>query len=206
MINMRRLPLVTEHILAQARLKQTEVSVGFQQRTDHEGITCRKGCHNCCYHPISISIIEGVLLYLTLKQEGLWSSSLKKRCEERADLVTGLAPEPWMLAKIACPLLEGGLCLAYRSRPLVCRTTVSTGLPELCDPHRFSLETPLVSRREELLAYQTFEKSLLKGVNSPYRSLPISLAVLLGERIATGKLDFESSDSAVFEQYLKATT
>lgn len=200
---MRRLPLVTEKALASTRNKQAEISDDFLRRLDHEAVTCRKGCHHCCYHPVAISLLEGALLYLGLKAQGLWTQELRNTCEERASLVTGLPPETWMLAKVQCPLLREGICMSYNNRPLVCRTTFSTGLPELCDPHNFSTDTPLVPRLEELTAFQAYERQLLRGL-ATYRTMPLALAVLLGERVATGRLDLETSDAAILLKYLEA--
>lgn len=80
-----------------------------------EQIACRRGCDACCRH-ISLFPVEAVYLAHALRQlpEAQVSHIL-----EKARSATPDGP---------CPLLEGGACLLYSARPIICRTH---GLPIL---------------------------------------------------------------------------
>jgi Fe-S-cluster containining protein len=78
-------------------------------------IACRKGCDECCRH-LSLFWVEGAALALALQSlpEEQRAHLRKKARDSRPD-----GP---------CPLLENGVCLLYRARPIICRTH---GLPVL---------------------------------------------------------------------------
>jgi uncharacterized protein len=78
-------------------------------------ISCKAGCDACCRH-LSIFAVEAAALYQALCQLP----------ESEADLIRRKAAGA--LPDSPCPLLEGGLCLLYQARPIICRTH---GLPLL---------------------------------------------------------------------------
>lgn len=203
---MRRLPLITEQALFEIRNKRTAIAEDFhtQLTADETQLSCRKGCSHCCHHPVFISLFEGLLLYQWLKKEGLWSSGLKKELNRVSHLVVGLPVETWMAADIACPLLKDDLCIAYKGRPFVCRTTYSSGVPDQCHPHRFGTGTAIVPRMDELREFQDLEKQQMQKHKLAYKTAPLPLAVLIGERLAKGDLEVEDSWGAVLQEYLKA--
>jgi len=110
--------------------------------TRHPGVVpCRAGCSACCHGPFDISMADALLL-----REGLsrLSTPERERVRERSQALLfqmqvaepGWGP-PWdptalgnerfdalteRLAAEPCPLLDdGGRCVGYESRPLVCR-------------------------------------------------------------------------------------
>lgn len=202
----RRLPLLTEQALHAVRAEKTKKGETFRESIEDKDldVTCRKGCSHCCRHPIMISVLEGAIIYYWLRNNGKWTSTLKLQLDNHAKTVVGLPPETWTLINIPCPLLEDDLCIAYKSRPFLCQTTYSVGLPDLCRPEQFSVRTPLVPRIEELLNFQKLEKSFYDSSESRYHVVPLSLAVLLGEQLATGKIDFSDTGSEVIKRYLEA--
>ena len=78
-------------------------------------ISCRPGCDACCRH-LSIFAVEAAALHQALCQLS----------ERDADVIrrAAAAASPGS----PCPLLQGGLCLLYQARPIICRTH---GLPLL---------------------------------------------------------------------------
>jgi Fe-S-cluster containining protein len=78
-------------------------------------IACRRGCDACCRH-LSLFWVEGVALAQALDD---LSEPVAERIRERARRASADGP---------CPLLEGGACLLYAARPIICRTH---GLPLL---------------------------------------------------------------------------
>lgn len=78
-------------------------------------LACRAGCDGCCRH-LSLFRVEGVALAAALHELPAGEAA---RIRGRA---RGASPDG------PCPLLEDGLCLLYRARPIICRTH---GLPLL---------------------------------------------------------------------------
>lgn len=78
-------------------------------------VTCHRGCDSCCRH-LTLFPVEGAALGRALTALPAAQAALL-----RARARTASADGP-------CPLLSGGACLLYHSRPLICRTH---GLPLL---------------------------------------------------------------------------
>lgn len=198
---MRKLPVLVETSTSQARHHRYQKGTEFKELAG-SSVTCRKGCAHCCYHPLYISVLEGVSLYLHLRSKGLWSFTLRRRLEEHSKQTIGLAPAVWMLAEIPCPLLtEEQTCSAYEERPFLCRTSFSVGDPFLCRPAEFSEQTPMLYRHDRLAEYYSLEKKLLKEMNMPHARVPLSLAITLGEKLAEGKIEPGDVNTEVFKAH-----
>jgi uncharacterized protein len=78
-------------------------------------ISCRPGCDSCCRH-LSIFAVEAAALQQALRNLPRKDADLIRRA-------AALSPPDG-----PCPLLQGGLCLLYQARPIICRTH---GLPLL---------------------------------------------------------------------------
>ncbi|MBN2492072.1 MAG: YkgJ family cysteine cluster protein [Planctomycetes bacterium] len=72
-------------------------------------IRCRRGCFLCCVPPRSLFRIEG---------ERIRDAVLRLPGDVRARIRARVENPTRML----CPLLEEGVCLVYRDRPILCRT------------------------------------------------------------------------------------
>jgi Fe-S-cluster containining protein len=82
-------------------------------------IACTKGCAgNCCRIHISIYPVEAVSLALSLQK---LAPEMRHRIQHNARHANTFGP---------CPLLEGGACLIYHARAVICRTH---GLPMLTE-------------------------------------------------------------------------
>lgn len=91
----------------------TEVDQRCADIRQHYGqhITCKKGCPgNCCQRHITVFAIEGFAFARALLQ---LSPGQANRIQHQARHATSFGP---------CPLLEGGACLMYHSRAIICRT------------------------------------------------------------------------------------
>ena len=203
-----KLPVIQEKGLASLKVFRSE-----RERDMVDGLiqnevntTCSKGCSACCYHPLHISVAEGILLYRHLRDKGLWTKLLEIDLQIHAQKTTGLAPEIWLMARIRCPLLKDNLCSAYEARPFVCRTTFSKGLPELCDVSTFSQDTPVIPRITELEDFHKRESSMVDAGKARKWLLPLSLAVLVGADIDKGKTELNQSAQKILEHYLKSTS
>ena len=167
-------------------------------------LSCSKGCSDCCLHPVTTSVFEGLLIYRHLVASGRWTPSLRHSLEKASDALLGLAYEVWLLSAQPCVFLEGSLCSVYPVRPIQCRTTFSIEDPSLCHPHRLT-GSALLPRSDLLEEYGTKERKLMRDVGVARFQIPIPTAVLLGERLETGKVDIEQLDAEIIRLYKETT-
>lgn len=151
-------------------------------------VTCRKGCAHCCRHPVLISVFEGVLLHRNLKDNRLWTSTLRKRLAEHSERCMGLDYKVWLLSAQPCPLLRDGFCTAYDARPLRCRLMASIDDPTRCHPHAFDSAVEILPFTPVLQTFQALERQLMHHLSMPYIHLPLGQATLLGARISEGDM------------------
>lgn len=198
----KKLPILLEKTLAEVKALQSDTGLAFHETVSNTSsrLTCKKGCANCCYHPLLISLVEGILLYRNLVGNGKWSPGLKKRLRDHRDRVRGLAFEVWLLSMTPCPLLKDDLCEGYASRPIHCRTTYSTRKAVGCHPH--TLGEGLVYNTTVVAQYNLELSQLLKRAEEKSPLMPISDAVLLGERVSNQDLTF----SEAVQEYLQGVS
>lgn len=166
-------------------------------------ISCSKGCSNCCYQPVVISVLEGMRLYEALQAENLWNLALRESLQKHADLSFAV-PELVALATLACPLLKDSACSVYKSRPFVCQTLVAYGDPHFCHPHRMDADRANLADREGIVSeYLAFEAKSLRARRVQMVLLPLSLAVLVGAKLLEGTLALEDLDSHLMQEYKK---
>jgi len=206
----RRLPLATEHAFSHARQSRISEVSRFeaqlhQQRAEKTlRTTCTRGCHHCCYYPMTCSLLEGIELHHHLKGKGLWSAPLQKACVMHVGKTWALPHPVWLLSMIPCPLLQEGECLAYDARPVDCRTIWAKGDPHYCHPHRFSVETPFVDRKQVQAEVARIDDAALQRYRLVYIPLPISKALLLAEALDRGELELEELGAKLYADYQKA--
>jgi len=199
-----RLPLLVQRSVAETKSSRAELAQSYElqlrSRLSDIGaeITCRKGCSHCCYYPVFLTLLEGIALYQGLKEKGLWSRQLRDAFQRHSDMTRGLASEVWTLSLIACPLLDSkGTCRAYEDRPFACRITYSVGNPSDCHPH--VLGPGMLAKRELFEALTPKETETLNQHHLRHFRIPLSGAVLYGERITNGELELEDCASAIQE-------
>lgn len=202
-----KLPLLVEISVGKVEAVRCKMARSFE-RTVHtkaskagRRVTCEKGCSWCCYHPISISIFEGILIYRWLLRQGKWTLGLKENLRKTANQQFGATPEIWLLSMIPCPLLdEKNECLAYTTRPLVCRSYYSVGDPYYCHPHHLGPETKIVSRNAVGKFFEV-EGQALRSHRLQLMSIPVGYALLLAERVCEGDLDIDAIDAVLLEEF-----
>jgi len=186
----RQLPIAVEVSIDRFRA-QSQILASELETEVRPLASCLKGCHNCCYHPVLVTILEGLHIYGWLVEQHLWTTELRNRLSEHSDHTFGLSLPVWLMSRIACPLLDGGLCSIYPARPFACKITFSTGDPEDCDPHRLAGNPNMTPKREALEALGLTESSLLRQHSLPHVRLPLSTALLYGERIVKDQISIE---------------
>lgn len=199
----RRLPLATEQTLSQVKHLRTKMAgeLEIEVRTSKQ-MTCKKGCSNCCYHPVLITALEGALLYQGLVRKGKWSSHLRTRLEEHMNKTKDLAFEVWFLSVIPCPLLNETTkeCTAYAVRPYQCRATYSIGEAADCHPHNIA-KSGLLNRQKTMAEYHSEHSKLISKHGLQMVLMPLSMAVLLGEDIIAGRVPLENADREVLRKF-----
>lgn len=199
---MRKLPVFTERSLGDLQANRSEMAARHEVKIRDATVMCTAGCASCCYHPVRISILEGVLLFKHLVEHGRWSPSFKTKLAEHAVTTGNLAMGIWLMSNIACPLLDGkNRCIGYEARPFNCRSTFSVGDPHYCHPHRIGEGTGIVSRVGALTEFHEKEEAILKRHGLWHLLMPISQALLLAEKILAGDVDLESADHEFLIEY-----
>jgi len=104
--------------------------------------SCGKRCAACCYEPALAERSEIALIaqrLLTLDPEARarvvqrtrdWLARFRDDAEAAREELDTFA---YRKLRLACPLLEDGLCLVYKERPMACRAHVAIGPVERCD-------------------------------------------------------------------------
>lgn len=89
-------------------------------------LACTVGCAWCCHLKVAVTAPEVIALAAHL--DGL-PAEVRERAVERIVAVDtrtrGMSTAQRLAARIACPLLEDGRCIAYESRPAACRAANS---------------------------------------------------------------------------------
>jgi Fe-S-cluster containining protein len=164
-------------------------------------VTCRKGCAHCCYHPVLISVFEGLLLFRNLKANRLWTSTLRKQLQESSNKTIGLDYRVWLMSALPCPLLRDNECIAYEARPLRCRLMSSIDDPVRCHPHSFSGTVEILPFAPVLRTFQSLERQLMHHLSMPYIHLPLGQAVLMGAKIDQGDMRLAELMGTLLKQY-----
>lgn len=202
----RSLPVLSEHSLASVGASQIEISLRFNHQllSDHQGTSCKSGCAHCCYHPVYLSAVEGVLLYRKIVSKGLWSPKFKSQILDHAHKTMDLPYEVWLLSMLPCPMLKTDTrtCMAYRDRPFACRITVSVGDPDACHPHRI-VEASIVNKVDVTRDFYAAVSKVTKRHGIGVIIMPLSVALLIGESIDQGEVGLESADMEVLKRYVE---
>lgn len=203
-----KLPLLVETSIGRVEVLRHDLSSEFERKVHAEvpkagaRVTCSPGCHWCCYHPISISVLEGILIYRWIVSRGKWTLALKAKLKESADQQFGTTYEVWLLSLISCPLLgEDKRCSVYSARPLVCRGYYSISDPHYCHPHRLGEDTHILPRDSIVDPFHEEQERILRKNKIQMLTMPIGSALLLAEKVCTGELDLDTVDNYLIKEY-----
>lgn len=205
MTKKRRLPILVEESVGQVEVLRNGLAEKFERTVQAaKRVTCSPGCASCCYHPVSISILEGIPIYRWLARHGKWTLRLKEKLRESADMQFGTTFEVWLMALIPCPLLnEENRCSVYEARPLICRAYYAVSDPYYCHPHRLGDDTKIVPRDEVVDAFHAEQEKVLRRNKLQLLTMPIGHALLLAERVCTGDIDLDTIDAMMLKKYVE---
>jgi Fe-S-cluster containining protein len=122
--------LLKETMMKLSLLEKHEIMEFINNELDHyislesESSTCLKGCHHCCFHPITVTPEESSVLkrhFRKIDQDRLKAQRFHFRDDQ-----------PIAYAERACVFLKEGECSVYEDRPVICRLTHVKSLPADC--------------------------------------------------------------------------
>jgi hypothetical protein len=117
---MMKLSLLDKH----ERIGFIDAELDHYIALESESSTCQKGCHYCCYHPITVTPEESSALkkhFRKIDQDRLKAQRFHFRDEQ-----------PIAYTERACVFLKDGECSVYEDRPIICRLTHVKSLPTDC--------------------------------------------------------------------------
>jgi len=196
-----KIPLEVDRAVGAMRVARSSILEEFT-RKNVMGTTCSEGCHHCCYWPVAISVLEGAEIYLHLKAQHRWTTSLAARLDQAATAVTGLSYPVWLHSETPCVFLEKGRCSIYAARPTACRSAISKGDPLDCNVHRLIQAQSLVPRVSVMTRFHQEEQAILKQFKGDWHTMPIPTAVLVAHRICSGEFNLSQARAAVFVEHL----
>ncbi len=203
----RQLPVLLERDLIKIRTERYLRSEMFMQevRSTIEEmdrvISCSPGCSACCHHPVTLNLLEGILLHRWLAEHGLLTADLWAKLQKHAKETWALSHEIWFLSNIPCPLLANDRCMAYEGRPFVCRTTVSIGDPIYCHPHRHGPQTGIIPRSSVMQDFEAMAIRKLRDQGLNTLQLSLSKALLVAEAVLSGTLEFDAIASFLAKDF-----
>ena len=201
----KSLPFELVRALEAMRLARTSVvqAFNFDLSSQNRALACRPGCAHCCAWPVDVSILEGVDLCHYLMAENRWTTGLREKVRETADIVTGLTFQVWLHSGTPCVFLgTDNLCTVYTHRPFGCQCTVSTGLPEYCQTPHLNGASHIVSRTTHLMTFRNMEEEILRVHRLKMLTMPLATALLAAEPICLGNMELRQADSSIFAEHL----
>lgn len=139
----RVLPVYRETIDAWAR--------GIMEGDESSRISCKRGCHDCCYNMVNATLAEGALIASHLLESGTFEKH-RPQLEKTAALTDSFLDGDdgsfrYLATKTPCAFLEGGECSIYDLRPAACRTYYVATDPANCSPERPGAEVGYIDAR-----------------------------------------------------------
>jgi Fe-S-cluster containining protein len=140
-------------IVPVARKISTKLALAVLNNLKQQGqdVPCRKGCSQCCYYPIPLSVPEAFCMRRQLlAMNPARRETLVNRCLETASIVIenhqqsdeqdltftesdiSQISQWYSQIKLPCPFLSENLCTVYQIRPSACREHIVTGSSDLC--------------------------------------------------------------------------
>lgn len=198
----RRLPVLVDQAVGSIQAEAAEKGLTFERflRTKRQP-ACQVGCSACCYHPVEMSIFEGIAIYRLLVSRGKWTPSFVKKLEEHDEKVAHLTTTIWLLTKIPCPLLVADKCSVYESRPFQCRTTWAVGDPHYCKGEEFGPNTGLIPRGELASTFRDYERMFSKSLDITYYTMPVSRALMMAAKVVSGEVEISDVHLILFENF-----
>jgi hypothetical protein len=95
-------------------------------------LSCKKGCHWCCYLQVLVTPLEvmHIVEYLHACLSPGELSFLQQQLKNRKEITGCLNNYQKARANMACPFVEAGECIVYAVRPLACRVYHSINLTD----------------------------------------------------------------------------
>lgn len=120
--HMRKLSTLNEE--EKVLYAREKIDLLLKTDNEYEHSSCERGCHFCCFQPISLSQAEAQTL-----KPFFTSNQFESQLAQKNYYNEGATIE---YQDKACLFLEEGECSVYEHRPLICRLTYVESSPEKC--------------------------------------------------------------------------
>lgn len=122
-----------------------------------EEVSCRRGCHHCCYNLTKATLAEGALVASQLLEQGTFEN-YRAALDKTAGLADSVGEEDdasfrYLATKTPCAFLKDGECSIYEFRPGACRSYYVTSDPAQCSPDKPGAEVLYVDARGPMSAF-----------------------------------------------------
>jgi hypothetical protein len=93
---------------------------------------CKEGCHWCCYLRAKVTPLEilGILDFWRTTLNPAEMSTVRQRLSAADEITRGMDGHQRVCARVVCPLIKDGKCIAYPVRPITCRVYHSVNLTD----------------------------------------------------------------------------
>jgi Fe-S-cluster containining protein len=124
---------------------------GMLTNDTNERVSCKKGCHSCCYNLVKATMAEGTAIAAHLLEKRTFEQH-RPQLEKTAALTDSFADNDdatfrYLASKTPCAFLKDGECSIYELRPAACRTYFVASDPRNCSPDLPGAEVGYVDAR-----------------------------------------------------------
>jgi Fe-S-cluster containining protein len=161
---------------------------GIREADEQQKISCKRGCHHCCYNLVKATLAEGAAIAVHLVERGEFEK-YRPQLEKTAKLADSFVDAEgedgsfrYLATKTPCAFLKDGECSIYDLRPMSCRTYYVATSPDNCSPDRPGAEVGVVDARA---AAGIFINNLIQATHPAIPAFigPFPSVVLAGKEI-----------------------
>lgn len=154
----------------------------LEQAVEHGvSVDCRKGCHACCYSPVTSTLVEASAIanHLGISRGPSAIDALIPKLHEYVTQMHAQLASGTPSFKLECPLLDKGECSVYEVRPLECRGKASWDR-SLCDSWKAedSTQAEIEGPNGENELMRAAFAGLQQGLGPGGEALPLSVQLL----------------------------
>jgi Fe-S-cluster containining protein len=155
----------------------------MQRVGEQHAVTCRAGCHHCCYQMMTMTLSEAIVAveYVLMRNEEAFLKHAAHLLPEQAERVDDpkCSYISWFEAQTPCVFLAGGLCSVYEVRPVACRTHVATSDPANCAHGAADNRVQSADTRDIYEAFMVADAQIAQDFGVPRGQYPAPIAVML---------------------------
>lgn len=177
-------------------------------------VTCTKGCADCCYQMVSMSLVEALAIIDHIYKKANRAVHFKSRSlpiiQEQSELFLkgSVTVRMWFELQVPCVFLtQDNLCSVYDVRPVACRTYAVVSDPKLCSPESGAAQKVGAVDNRKMIKHSlavTWEIAKELGVLDTHAPMPVAL-MLAHKLFAGGVAEYQKAiQGSIFAAPAKA--